>query len=175
MHIESQWKDFDAVVVVVDTNQANHVKQVLRWVKRNCDKNAERDVPVIILCNKVDDPSYQQHIEQVRDIEKKVAEEFELNVKACVQNLEESEPQFPKVIAASAQNALLYQSAQIMTLEMFNAMMPMEKIERRCKLEVGAFEWEEASDDKKYSMAYEKLRDPALYKKDTVKRTLISL
>jgi signal recognition particle receptor subunit beta len=56
-HVKEKWATFDCVVVVMDGKQGvNSEEQVnlLNLVKESMDT---KEVPVIILCNKVDDPT----------------------------------------------------------------------------------------------------------------------
>jgi GTPase Era involved in 16S rRNA processing len=59
-HVKEKWATFDCVVVVMDGKQGvNSEEQVnlLNLVKESMDT---KEVPVIILCNKVDDPTTKQ-------------------------------------------------------------------------------------------------------------------
>ena len=65
-YVADNWKSFDCVVVVVDALQgANTDEQVklLEFVKQNCD--SKKDLPVIVLGNKIDDPDEEGQISQV--------------------------------------------------------------------------------------------------------------
>ena len=57
-YVNSKWDMFDCVIVMMDSKQGINTKEqvfLLNLVKENLQ--SKKDIPVIILCNKVDDPA----------------------------------------------------------------------------------------------------------------------
>jgi small GTP-binding protein len=74
-YVSSKWKSFDCVIVVVDYTQAVNTEeqvQLLSFVNDNLKEN--RNIPVIVLCNKVDDPSDEETQMLVSEVSCKVHE-----------------------------------------------------------------------------------------------------
>jgi small GTP-binding protein len=74
-YVSSKWSSFDCVIVVVDYTQAVNTEeqvQLLAFVNDNLKKN--RNIPVIVLCNKVDDPSDEETRMLVSEVSCKVHE-----------------------------------------------------------------------------------------------------
>jgi GTPase Era involved in 16S rRNA processing len=72
-YVANKWNTFDCVVLVMDGRQGvNGVEQVelLNFIKMNGEE--KKDVPVIILCNKVDDPEDEDQCLVVDEARKKV-------------------------------------------------------------------------------------------------------
>jgi len=67
-HIEDKWGTFDCVIVVMDGRQGVNTEEqvaLLKFVKFNLDSIT--NVPVIIILNKIDDPSDDEQAELVKE------------------------------------------------------------------------------------------------------------
>jgi predicted GTPase len=157
-HMEDNWMQYDCVVVVLDVGQAHNAKNILNFVNNNCKSCANSGIPVIILINKVDSPKNTTLQGQVAEICRKVEEVFQVKDRETALNaaMEGAQPDYPLVIPVSAQNAFLYLHAKNMSKEMFKK-LPLDMIEEVGSAECGAFNWQEATTEQKYTMAYEKL------------------
>ena len=86
-YVDQQWDTYDCVVVIMDAEKGvNTDEQVslLEFVKRK--QQTSKDIPVIVLCNKVDDPSNEEIAVMVNEVREKVEEVF--NVDCCSAALE---------------------------------------------------------------------------------------
>ncbi len=121
-YVESNWKTFDCVVLVMDAVQGVNTQEqvdLLKFVKQN---NKEvKDVPTIVLGNKLDDLDDDDTINQIKETRAKTIEIFGnvdcrfVPMKAIEEKVEEapSDSEFTKTsfIPLSAKNAFLYMKA----------------------------------------------------------------
>ena len=116
-HVEKSWETFDCVILVLDANQGVNTEEkvnLLRLVKENNEKY--KTVPVIVLCNKVDDPDDEDILELVSEVRSKVEDIFQVqDTESTLERLEndQSIDGIPNVIflPLSAENAFLYRTA----------------------------------------------------------------
>lgn len=67
-YVEQHWDTFDCVVMVVDGRQgANTEEQVNLFEFVRTNNVNKKDIPVIILCNKVDNPDDEEHAKLVQE------------------------------------------------------------------------------------------------------------
>jgi GTPase SAR1 family protein len=95
------WSTFDCVIVVMDVSQdLNTEKQVqlLELVKQNCME--KKNIPILVVCNKVDDPDNVELMELVSEVRVKVELIFSNN--QHVRFAFGSESQFPPASVATS-------------------------------------------------------------------------
>jgi small GTP-binding protein len=67
------WSTLDCVIVVMDVSQGVNTEeqvQLLEMVKQNCKE--KKNVPILVVCNKVDDPDNAEIMELVNEVRAKV-------------------------------------------------------------------------------------------------------
>jgi signal recognition particle receptor subunit beta len=173
--VNDNWSSFDCVILVMDATHGVDTADpvdLLTLVETNCRKI--RDLPVIILCNKVDDPCNEELDKAVSCIQKEIQEIFNVDDRkvALEEFLEKRNNgelvQFPSpaFLPISAQYALLYHSANggTLGLDEFKG-FPFHLIDKFGLDEVGKHKWKSLkTKDEKYEKAYEELQDPGLFK-----------
>lgn len=136
-YVKDKWDTFDCVVVVMDGRQgANTEEQVnlLEFVKKNNEE--KKDVPIIILCNKVDDPEDEEQRVLVKEMCLEIQRVFEVTSREkALDDLllgrptSSSSSMYPVFIPTSAIHAFIYQTASLMTLEQFKKKFDKDLIE----------------------------------------------
>jgi GTPase SAR1 family protein len=170
-YVKEKWATFDCVVVVMDGKQGvNSEEQVnlLNVVKENLNT---KDVPVIILCNKVDDPDDEEQAGLIAESRLKVEEIFAVGCReAALRRVLEARGRTflfgqvsPAFIPISAVHAFIRQSASLMTLEQFEA-FDKELIEKLGRDQIGRRRWNKLSEEEKIQETYEILSDPSEHK-----------
>jgi hypothetical protein len=166
--VKEKWATFDCVVVVMDGKQGvNSEEQVnlLNVVKDNLDM---KDVPVIILCNKVDDPDDEEQAGLIVEARLKVEEIFgvdcretalrkSLEARGQTSLLGQASPAF---IPISAVHAFIRQSTSLMSLEQFEV-FDKDLIEKLGRDQIGRRRWNKLSEEDKIQETYEILSDPS--------------
>jgi hypothetical protein len=172
-YVESKWETFDCVVLVMDAIQGVNTQEqveLLQFVKDNNTKL--KQIPTIILGNKVDDPEDFDNHALVNETREKATEIFGL---ACskellkelldiAKNFEYDTHNTKKAvfIPISAMNAFIYRKASNLTLDSFHEFDRdvMEKIGRD---EVGR-KWKKMTTEEKVNVIREAISDPNEYK-----------
>jgi GTP-binding protein EngB required for normal cell division len=166
------WHTFDCVVLVMDGKQDAHTDEqtfILNLVHDNLDK---RNIPIIILCNKVDHVSEEQedlvriareHVETIFNVSS-LEESLKtiLETKTQVRLLSEVKPQSPVFIPVSAIQAYIYQTASRMDLERFKTLDKL-LIDEFGRNMLGKVSWRKLSDDDKVQKVYDIARDPIYF------------
>jgi GTPase SAR1 family protein len=157
-YVTTKWTTFDGVIVVLaDMHGVNSDDQVFLFnlVKDNLKK---KEIPVIILHNKVDDPHNDKNAELVENARKRI--EQILSVKCRNQSLgplihQKSGRQHfsPVYIPISAIHAYIYQCASLMSREQFGR-FDLKLIEKLGREQIGHQRWSRLSEEQKRDEAY---------------------
>ena len=86
-YVSQQWDTFDCVIVVMDAEKGVNTEEqisLLKFVKKK--QVTTNDVPVIVLCNKVDDPDHEEIAVLVDEVRAKVEEVFEVDCRKTALN-----------------------------------------------------------------------------------------
>jgi GTPase SAR1 family protein len=170
-YVKKSWDGFDCVIVVIDANSgANTQEQVnlLSLVKQYTDEI--KDVPVIVLCNKVDNPNNKELIGLVKEARQEVERIFGVDdrERALVQTLSGGafrgdRKANPFFIPVSAENAFLYRLVSRVKFGDYNRIenSHLEKIGYK---ECGENMWPELSEKEKHEHVYKVVNDPKKYK-----------
>jgi len=172
-YVRDQWHTFDCVVLVMDAKQGvNTHDQVflLRLVKELLA--TKKKLPVIVLCNKVDDPEDEEQAEMVNEARAEVEKIFEVGDRkeALRVMLERNEKQgafvfgsggeiSPAFIPVSAINGYIQLSASRMSLEKF-ASFDRDLIEKLGREQIGRRRWIKLSEEEKTKEVYEIIMNP---------------
>ena len=161
-YVSEKWDTFDCVIVVMDGKQGVNTEDqvyLLSLVKANLQK---KDIPVIILCNKVDDPDDDEQAELVKEARKEVEKIFgvgcrkqsleallnQTSEQTCHQN-----NMSPAFIPVSAIHAYIHQSASLLSREKFESFDP-DLIEMLGREQIGRRRWSRLSEKQKFDEAY---------------------
>lgn len=104
-YVSQQWDTYDCVVVVMDAEKGVNTEEqvsLLNFVKAR--QQTSKDVPVIVLCNKVDDPENEEIAVLVKEVQRKVEEVFEVDCRrAALDKI--LNPSNPQASTPDAQNS----------------------------------------------------------------------
>jgi GTPase SAR1 family protein len=172
-YVVDKWETFDCVVVVMDAEKGVNTEEqveLLHFVRDNLEK--KKRVPVIVLCNKVDDPDAKELMDLVQEVREQVEKIFEVGSRsqALQQVLEPSKvgngqpcnSTYPIFIPLSAGNAFAYRTASRLSLEEFKK-LDIALIDKLGRGEVGNFKWKKLSLNAKYVAAYDAVSDTKQY------------
>jgi len=164
-YVTEKWDAFDCVIVVMDARLGVNTEDqvsLLNFVKEQCKK---KDVPVIILCNKVDDPEDEEQAELVKEARKEVQKIFgvgcrEKALEMIVLNKKDytREKLSPAFIPVSAIHAYIHQSASLMSREAF-ASFDKDLIEKLGREQIGRRRWSRLSEEKKLDEAFKVIKE----------------
>jgi small GTP-binding protein len=167
-YLATKWLSFDCIIVVMDGKQGvNTYDQVdlLKFVKAN---QAKRWQPVIILCNKVDDPDDEEQSELVVEARKEVERIFKVSDRADAMidllNLEglEAKSFLPAFLPFSASHAYFHQTASLLSYEEFKRYDDRALVDKYGKEYVGRAKWNELIPDHKLEAVYAVVTDPKM-------------
>ena len=154
-YVNEKWDTFDCVIVVMDATQGactNQQLELLQIVKDNI--RAKKDVPVIVLGNKVDDPDNEEISVQVNELrvtvlsvleqEKRNLLKIDLSLSTLMRRLGlghgDANNTNVSFIPISAQNAFVYRWATRLTYNDFLE-LDDEFINKIGKEELGKMKW----------------------------------
>jgi GTPase Era involved in 16S rRNA processing len=123
-YVASTWDSLDCVICVMDGRQGVNTEEaldLLKFVKTNLKE--KKNLPVVILCNKVDDPDDDETAELVSEARAEVEKLFGVSDRKkalrTLLNSELSPSLVPVFLPISAVNAFIHQSGSHMTLQQF--------------------------------------------------------
>jgi GTPase SAR1 family protein len=164
-YVSQKWETFDMVVVVMDAKQGVNTEDsvfLLNLVKEN--NKTYKDIPVIILCNKVDDLDDEEQMDMVTEARKEVEKIFQV---PCRQKALESVLQgdsktsiqtSPVFIPISAIHAYTLQSASLMNRDAFID-FDKDLLEKLGREQVGRRRWNKMSEQEKLDEAFEIIKE----------------
>jgi translation initiation factor SUI1 len=168
-YLVSKWRNFDCVIVVMDGKQGVNTDDQVNLLKFVKDNQSIRWQPVIILCNKVDDPDDEEQAEMVTEARKEVETIFEVkdrddafskmmqttNMDAA--NIKQFLPAF---LPFSASHAYFHQAVSLLSYDKFKQFDDKDLIEKYGKEYVGRVKWKRMSADERVKALYEFVTDP---------------
>ena len=171
-YVACKWNTFDALVLVMDGKQGVNTEEqvsLLEFAKENLQK---KKIPLIILCNKVDDPDDEEQALLVIEAQREVERVFNVSDrKASLDDLmnaakNKARTSFhcvsPAFISTSAIHAFIYQTASLMSLDQFKH-FDKDLIDKFGREEVGRWKWKKLSENEKYAVAHKVVSDPSQY------------
>jgi small GTP-binding protein len=76
-YVNAKWDTFDCVLTIVDVYQGVNTEEQVRLLELIKDNlRLRKNIPIIVLCNKVDDPEDEEVSDLVDEVRKKVEEIF---------------------------------------------------------------------------------------------------
>lgn len=166
-YVNDHWHTFDIVVVVMDARQGVNTEEqhnLLRLVKNNTAQT--KDVPVIILCNKVDDPHNKEQQLLLDEARRAVSNIFGVNDRTLAlkrmldRQKGKTKPDsssFPAVIPIGAMHAFVYRCGSRLSFDEF-CKMDAEFIENLGKESYGR-QWHRFNKKKKLEKAFESVSE----------------
>jgi small GTP-binding protein len=173
-YVHEKWKSFDCVIAVMDVNQGVNTEEqveLLRFIQKNAHE--QKGVPVIVLCNKVDDLEDEEVMELVDEVRSKVEEIFQAPKSCGTQGkplistqwivstttnafdcMMISLPCKVAFLPISAGNAFVYRTASRLSFDEFKK-LDKSLIEKLGRDEVGKAKWRKLSQELKYKEAYD--------------------
>jgi small GTP-binding protein len=172
-YAKDKWDTFDCVIVVMDARQGvNTSEQVelLEFVKQNLHER--KNLPVIILGNKVDDPDSEELGVLVRELSEEISKVFEVgdmerSLEAVLQASKESRrssdhSKLPVFIPTSASHAFFYRTASLMSFENFNK-FDRDLIDQIGREEIGRFKWKKMTEPEQYKEVFKAVSEREKY------------
>jgi small GTP-binding protein len=148
--LAAKWRAFDCVIVVMDGKQGVNTDDQINLLKMVKDNQKVRWQPVIVLCNKVDDPDDREQCEMVLEACNEVQEIFGIsNPLATTKKLltwkgtdrKSLQSFLPAFLSFSANHAYFHQTAPLLTLDQFRRFDDKDLIERYGREYVGRLKW----------------------------------
>lgn len=173
-YVDDNWKSFDCVVAVMDARQGVNTEEqlaLLHLIKKNL--SFKKEIPTIILFNKVDEPDNTEQVMLVKEAQEKISKIFEVGCrKASLQRVLDptgnsgsiSTDVYPVFIATSAVHAFFYRAASLLTFDQFRKNFDMDLIDMIGREEVGRFRWKKLSPDQRYEAVYKAVCEDESYK-----------
>jgi len=173
--VKKSWDSFDCAIVVMDACQGVNTQEqvdLLKFVKL-CNQTY-KNIPIIILCNKVDDEMNSELMTLVHEVQSEVEAIFEVsNREEALQSIlsgdTETNPNgndpviSPIFMHISAENAFVYRTASKLTKDTIHT---MEKIyfDKIGYEEIGKVKWNRLSNEEKYQLVLNIISDPEQYR-----------
>lgn len=183
-YVEKNWDTFDCVMVVMDGRQGVNTEEqvsLLHFVKTNLKER--KHIPVMILCNKIDDPDDKEQMEMILEAQYEVEKIFgvEDRQKSLEEVLEESATKrsvesserkkktqkalkevSPVFIPISGITAFVFQNCSNMSLETFRN-FDEDLIAKLGRERIGKRKWKRLSKEEQIRQAHEAVSDPEGY------------
>ena len=164
-YVEKAWDSLDCVIVVMDAHTGVNTEEkveLLKFVKKNSEN--QKEIPVIILCNKVDDPEDEEVMALVDEVRQEVQNIFGVGNSNSRRKKKSSKAcaPIPTFIPVSAENAFLYRTASRLKLSEFKQ-LDRSYLEKIGHEEVGKYKWKKLSIEEKYKVVYNIVSNPVEY------------
>ncbi len=172
-YVTEHWDTFDCVMIVMDAEKGVNTEEEVQLLKfaKNMMKE-KKCVPLIILCNKVDDPDDDSLMELVTEVQVRVEKIFDVTSrtealdqlltcvregKRCSESLTlplDNPTTYPIFIPFSAGNAFAYRTAANCSFEKFKQ-LDSKLIDKLGCDEVGRAKWKKMSRHQKCKIAFD--------------------
>ena len=175
-YVKESWDTYDCALVVMDVSQGVNTEEqvkLLKFVEANV--RTKKSIPVIVVCNKVDDVDDDELMELVDEVQAEVDMIFQTEKghkeswDEILQGVEVAAPfiknkaSSPAFIHMSAENAFLYRSISSLTLKDFSTKVDRAYIDRIGKAEFGYVKWRKMKKEQKYKAIHDLFSDPNEY------------
>ena len=155
-YLEKKWDDMDCAIVVLDVMSDNSAENVtiMNFVKHCLKKR--KDLPIVVVCNKVDDTEDEELMAMVDAVRKEsLAVILGEKSREVVTNL--------AFIPISAKSAYWYRSASKLPFEEFTK-IDKSVIDEMGREEIGRFRWKRMSTEEQYMAVYSIMQDEEEYR-----------
>jgi small GTP-binding protein len=160
-YLSSKWCHFDCVLVVMDAKQGVNTDdqlELLKFVKLNQTKRLQ---PVVILCNKVDDPEDEELAELVNEARREVEQIFNVTDRGgALQHMLEGKafpngPVHPVFMPISASQAYFNQTVSLLSFEQFCGFDDKGLVEKYGRDNIGRHRWNTLSEGEKLRAVFD--------------------
>jgi small GTP-binding protein len=146
-YVNTKWDTFDCAIVVMDVFQGVNTEEQVQLLKIvNSNLLNKKDIPTIVLCNKVDDPDNKEVKGFVKEI-KKTVRGYSARAHA-------------EFIPLSAENAFVYRTASRLSREAFQQ-LDESLVDKIGTEEIGKAKWRKLNMKERYATAYEAVSNRA--------------
>jgi GTPase SAR1 family protein len=180
-YVTNHWDQFDCVILVMDARHGVNTEEqigLLELVKTNLKD--KKDLPVIILFNKVDELDHEEENEVLQEARDKISSLFGIkksrdiaqeiidcssDAPGNLKNLTKKGKYLPIFLPISARNGYVFRLAPVVDESRF---MELEKdlVEALGREQIGVRRWNKLTKSEKYKKAYEAISDPEVYKEE---------
>lgn len=146
-YVEAQWTTFDCVIAVMDVFQGVNTEeqiQLLKLIEKNL--RLKKTIPVIVLCNKVDDFENDEAMMLVDEVRSKVEDIFRGNASVSAYST--------AFVPLSAEKAFVYRTASDLTFPDFEK-LDKELVDKIGHDEIPKSKWRQLTQDERYQAAFE--------------------
>jgi GTP-binding protein EngB required for normal cell division len=150
-YIVDQWDTFDAVIVVLD-GKAGIQDDDVKLLKLVQQKFKEREIPALVLCNKIDNPEDEKLVKHANKAQSKVRKIFGIDS----ESKERSNPVF---IPCSALHAYIYRAGARLTVYQFED-FDRDLMEVIGKEHIGSKNWKNMTHEERFRKTHAILADP---------------
>ena len=170
-YVAETWMSFDGVIVVMDARQGVNTEDQVSLLKFVKEQLPKKNIPVIILCNKADDPGDEEQEELVKEARHEVENIFgssclETSLETVIKSVNDKTStnhrsttlMTPVFLAVSAIHAFIHQSASIMTREAFDN-FDQDLLEKLGREQIGRRRWNVLSEQEKRNEAYKVVKE----------------
>jgi GTPase SAR1 family protein len=163
-YVSDKWHTFDCVIVVVDGRQGVNTDEQVKLLEFVNEKGLQtKDVPVIILCNKVDDPDNEEQQVLVDEAQQVVERIFKVISRKTalgqvLSKANDVQQPFPMFIPISAIHGFIYQSSSLMSEHQFQK-FDKSLVDKIGKENLGV-QWKRLSQDEKLTKAFQVVNNP---------------
>jgi small GTP-binding protein len=178
-YVANKWDQFDCVILVMDARHGVNTEEqivLLEFIKSNLA--VKKDLPVIMLFNKVDELDIHEEKELIEEARAKIASLFNIPGSIDIaqdiidaknqegtnkkKNIAENGTYMPIFLPISARNGYVYRLAPVVDESRF---MELEKelVEALGKEQIGLRQWNKLNNNEQYKAAYEAISDPDVY------------
>lgn len=169
-YIRDHWDSFDCVIIVMDAEKGASTQEevkLLEFAKKMLA--TKKQLPIIILCNKVDDPDDASLMDLVHELRKRAQKVFGVADRTEAleqmltafrqgQRVNADTSVFPIFIPISAGNAFAYRAGANCSFEKFQQ-LDSKLIDTIGCDELGVAKWKPQSKANKYKIAFQAIND----------------
>lgn len=167
-YVTEKWNTFDAIVVVMDGKKGISDDDVtlLKLVKENL---ARREIPAIILCNKIDSADDEKLARHAAKAQAKVEKIFSQIAEGAAELIIRTEPNEvvkpskPSFIPCSALHAFAYRAGARLTVYQFEEFDP-DLMDCIGKVHFGSKTWKKMTHEERFRKTHAILADPKQFK-----------
>jgi small GTP-binding protein len=170
-YLESKWRTFDAIIVVMDGKQGVNTDDQVNLLKLVQGYQSLRWQPVIILFNKVDDPEDEEQADMIAEASKEVERIFQVGDRCNALNslLQPStsdkisiKSHLPAFLPFSASHAYFHQTVSLLSFDEFQKYDDKDLIEKYGREYIGRAKWKKLTNQQKVKAVYEIVNDPEM-------------
>lgn len=175
-YVEESWDTYSCVIVVMDVSQGVNTDEQVKLLKFiDSNTRTKQNIPIIVVCNKVDDVEDTELMELVNEVQVEVNRIFNRTINRedalfeALYGSRSEEPFFkfaegsPAFLHLSAENAFIYRSIASLTVQDFSTNVDQSHIDRVGNREFGYMRWRKMNSEEKCKAIHDLVSDPNEY------------